>query len=129
MKKFSKQRQAILNCLKNTECHPSAGWLYDNVRKEVPNISLGTVYRNLSELRQSGDIISFTPGDGTERFDGNTNQHYHFYCNSCRSVSDVDIPAFENVDQKAAESLGCEVERHNLIFYGQCRNCMEESNN
>lgn len=125
MKKFSRQRQAILECLKNTDCHPSAGWLYDNVRKEIPNISLGTVYRNLAELRRSGDILAFTPGDGTERFDGNTKPHYHFYCSSCRSVLDVDIPAIEDSDQKAAQALGCEVDYHNLIFYGTCRNCKE----
>ncbi|HHW45978.1 MAG TPA: transcriptional repressor [Clostridiales bacterium] len=125
MKKFSRQRQAILECLKNTNCHPSAGWLYDNVRKEIPNISLGTVYRNLAELSQSGDILSFTPGDGTERFDGNTKPHYHFYCSSCRSVIDVDIPTIEDLDRKAAETLGCEISYHNLIFYGICRNCRE----
>lgn len=123
MKKYSRQRETILKTLQGVTCHPSAMWVYDEVRRELPNISLGTVYRNLSELRRAGEIISFTPGDGTERFDANTAPHYHLYCESCHRVLDIPMPALGELDAAAERESGCTVRRHQLMFYGTCPAC------
>lgn len=123
MKRFSHQREAIHEVLKGVKCHPSANWVYERVRQELPNISLGTVYRNLSELRDEGEIMGFIPADGTERFDANAEQHYHFCCLKCGSVIDIDMPVMSELNQKVRESTGLEAETHNLIFYGLCEKC------
>ncbi len=123
MKRYSQQRETILNIVKATDCHPSAGYVYEHARRTIPNISLGTVYRNLSELRKSGHIISLTPGDGTERFDGNTEDHHHFCCKVCGSVSDIQLPVDKELNQKAQRSSGNRVDFHRTIFYGICRDC------
>ena len=123
MKKYSRQRETILKTLQGVTCHPSASWVYDEVRRELPNISLGTVYRNLSELRKAGEIISFTPGDGTERFDANTAPHYHLYCECCHGVLDIPLSALDELNAAAERASGCKIRRHQLMFYGVCPAC------
>lgn len=127
MKKYSRQRETILKTLRGVICHPSASWIYDQVRKEIPNISLGTIYRNLSELRGAGDIISFTPGDGTERFDANTAPHYHLFCEGCHAVLDIPLPGLTELDREAERESGCRIRRHQLMFYGLCPACKKVS--
>lgn len=89
MKKYSRQREAILSVLYSTETHPTANWVYNQVRETIPNISLGTVYRNLAALNAAGEIISLSVGDGYERFDGNNSRHAHFYCKKCGKITDI----------------------------------------
>ena len=113
----------ILNALRNTKRHPSAGSIYDEVRKELPNISLGTVYRNLAELTACGEILRIDAGDGTERYDGSINPHYHMICRKCHSVSDVEIPYLPELDKKLEEISGAEIEFHSVMFSGTCKNC------
>ena len=127
MRKYSRQRETVLKTLQGVTCHPSASWVYDQVRREIPNISLGTVYRNLSELRNAGEIISFTPGDGTERFDANTSLHYHFFCEGCHAVLDIPLPEYTALNRAAEEESGCLVKRHQLLFYGLCPACRKAS--
>ena len=71
MKNYSRQREAILQVLRSTDTHPSASAVYNEVRKLIPNISLGTVYRNLAALAEDGSVLSLSVGDGYEHFDGN----------------------------------------------------------
>ena len=127
VRKYSRQREIILKTLQGVTCHPSASWIYDQVRREIPNISLGTVYRNLSELRGAGEIISFTPGDGTERFDANTSPHYHFFCESCRAVLDIPLARLTDLDRTVERETGCCIQRHQLMFYGLCPACKKAS--
>ena len=75
--KYSRQRESIKVCLQGRKDHPTADMLYTDVRKEFPNISLGTVYRNLSLLSELGEIKRLTTGDGPDRFDGDTSTHHH----------------------------------------------------
>ena len=89
MKNYSRQREAILEVLRSTDTHPTANWIYNKVREVIPNISLGTVYRNLSALSQSGDILSLNVGDGFEHFDGDTKPHLHLHCRACDSIADA----------------------------------------
>ena len=78
--KYSKQRETIKEYLRSTTEHPTADMVYDKVRETFPNISLGTVYRNLNLLVNEGEAIRISCGDSSERFDGNTSNHYHFMC-------------------------------------------------
>ena len=89
MKNYSRQREAILDVLRSTDTHPTANWIYNKVREVIPSISLGTVYRNLSALSQSGDILSINVGDGFEHFDGDTKPHLHLHCRTCDSITDA----------------------------------------
>ena len=124
--KYSRQREAILNYLHTTRSHPSADMIYEHVREEQPNISLGTVYRNLSKLSASGDILKIDTGSGREHYDGFTHAHYHFVCKTCDKVMDIDMPVIEGVNEQAAKSLGISVDNHSMIFYGRCADCSKK---
>ncbi|MBR5152292.1 MAG: transcriptional repressor [Clostridia bacterium] len=122
-KRYSKQRECILRILSGTTSHPTANWIYDHVREEIPNISLGTVYRNLSNLSQDGAIMRLDVGDGTDRFDANFHPHYHFYCQECRNLLDMELPYDSALDSLAEHAYGAKIAWHNLIFYGCCADC------
>ena len=121
--KRSRQREAILSVLQGTKSHPTANWVYDEVRKMIPNISLGTVYRNLSKLSESGLIQKLDVGEGTDRFDANYEPHYHLYCNFCQRLLDLDLPYDARLNQKAEAIQGTEIQWHQLVFYGKCCDC------
>ncbi|MDR1117294.1 MAG: transcriptional repressor [Oscillospiraceae bacterium] len=123
MKNYSRQREHIIKKLASVKTHPTASEIYDMVRADLPNISLATVYRNLSSLSGAGIIQRIDAGDGTERFDADTATHYHFYCGKCRRVYDLDMPVFSDIDAIAADATGNTVERHTLILYGICKLC------
>lgn len=125
--KGSKQRTAMLELIKSTKSHPDASWLYDKMRAQFPNISLGTVYRNLSVLTGTGDIVSVCTADGTEHYDGDTSEHCHFICRVCHGVSDIALEGAADLN-KLAEKSGVSVEKHSLIFYGVCKRCRDKNN-
>ena len=87
--KHFRKRDAILQCVRSTTTHPSAEWVFENVRHEVPNISLATVYRNLALFKDQGLIVSLGTVKGVERFDGNTDPHVHFICAGCGAILDL----------------------------------------
>lgn len=122
--KYSKQREAIVNYLRSTHSHPSADDIYMEVRKTHPNISLGTIYRNLAQLTQNGVIIKLETGSGKDHYDGFTHKHYHFVCSCCDRVFDINIPEVQNIDKYAEQASGFKVENHTIMFYGQCNDCM-----
>lgn len=121
--KYSKQREALLTLLRSTRSHPSADWLYENLRKDFPNISLGTVYRNLTLLTKNGDIIKIPTHSSKEHFDGFTHTHHHFVCKACDAILDLDIDGMESAKKEAEEKLNAEVDDYSLVFYGICENC------
>ncbi len=84
--KYSRQREAVKEFLASRIDHPTADTVYTNLREKFPNISLGTVYRNLSLLADMGEIIKITTGDGADRFDGRITPHNHFICRKCHKV-------------------------------------------
>ena len=120
--KHSRQREALLDALKSTETHPTADWLYTQLKQDFPNISLGTVYRNLKMLSDNGTIIKLDIGSGVEHYDGFTQDHYHLVCRCCGSVSDIDV-SIESLNEIAQKASGGEISNHSLIFYGKCKNC------
>ena len=123
MARKSKQKEAILRVVKGTMSHPSAGWVHEQVRQEIPNISLGTVYRNLRLLKQGGEIGELElPGLG--RFDGNARDHYHFRCEECGRIFDVDLPMQKAMNERVAQKTGFKVTHHRLEFRGLCRDCI-----
>ena len=120
---MSKQMEAILRCLSSTTSHPTADWVYQSVRREIPNISLGTVYRNLRRLKEEGRIMELDLGSDMSRFDANPKNHYHFRCNKCGHVFDVDEPVDESIDKRVAQKTGFKIDHHVLEFRGLCMDC------
>ena len=86
IRKRSRKRDAILACVRATTCHPSAEWVYQRLKPTIPDLSLGTVYRNLSMFKDEGLVISVGTVGGLERFDGNTKPHTHFVCTPRRAA-------------------------------------------
>ena len=122
-KQFRK-RNAILECLKNTHAHPSAEALFQMLQKEHPDISLATVYRNLTLFKNQGLIQSLGTVNGIERFDANTDPHVHFVCTGCDAVLDfpqVEVPSSLGTD--AEKQTGCQINGCQLTFTGLCQNC------
>ena len=125
---FSRQRQAIVDYLSNTKEHPTADMVYTRVRELYPNVSLGTVYRNLSMFKANGEIISIGTVNGVERFDGNTNPHVHFVCNGCEKVTDLmTIAVPEELNQEVTGLTGGQIDMCHLTFIGQCSQCKKKS--
>ena len=88
--RHSLQRDSIRNVVCSTKCHPTADWVYNEVRKLIPNISLGTVYRNLSQLSDNGLIKTIQDGSVT-RYDGNVTPHHHLKCFRCEDIADINL--------------------------------------
>ena len=123
MQKKTKQREAIMKVLNSTSSHPSAEWIYEQVKKEVPSIGLGTVYRNLRLLKEAGKVCVLPISNDTARFDGNTNRHYHFYCDRCGKILDLDEPIDATIETRIAKKTGLKVTRHHLELGGLCLDC------
>ncbi len=121
--KHSKQRDAILEVLHSTKAHPTADAIYEEVRKKIPNISLGTVYRNLAKLSEDNTIIKVNAGTGVEHFDGTPTPHYHVVCTECGAIDDIDADPLEEVNVWAAKIFKGEIYKHSTIFFGKCERC------
>ena len=122
-KQFRK-RNAILECLKATDLHPSADTVHEMLRAEHPDISLATVYRNLALFKKQGIIQSIGTVNGIERFDANTDPHVHFVCTGCDAVLDfpqVEVPS--SLGNTAEKQTGCHIKGCQLTFTGLCQNC------
>lgn len=120
--KYSRQRECIKNYLCSREDHPTADMIYTSIRREFPNISLGTVYRNLSLLIELGEIQKITT-DGADRFDAKTEPHNHFICKNCRCVLDVMVPLEDPVPKIDRLWEYGDVEECRFEFRGICKNC------
>jgi len=124
-----RKRNAIYDCLCQSKAHPSAETIYTQLKPTIPDLSLGTVYRNLHLFKEQGQAISVATVNGVERFDGNTSPHVHFICTSCSAVIDLEEMAVPQALTESAESLmGGTVRECNLSFTGTCRNCNQKLN-
>ncbi len=124
-KKHFRKRDAILTCLRQTTTHPSADWIYNQLKPQIPDLSLGTVYRNLTLFKEQGLVRSVGTVDGTERFDGRTDPHVHFICSCCGGVQDLDRVQLPASLEESAHPCGL-VESFQLTFTGRCRDCLEK---
>lgn len=123
-KQFRK-RSAILACLRASHAHPSAEALYAQLKPDYPDISLGTVYRNLALFKREGIIASVGTVDGVERFDGDTRPHTHFICTHCGMISDLPgLPLPAEFSADAERRCGGRVESCRLSFAGICEKCL-----
>lgn len=125
--KRSKQRDSIKEFLASRKDHPTADVVYMNVRQSFPNISLGTVYRNLTLLADIGEITRLRVGDGIDHFDYDTSPHYHFVCSECGCVSDLSLPVTGQMTEAARKGFEGEIEGQITYFYGRCNNCIQKS--
>lgn len=123
MIKHSKQRDAILEELRSRKDHPTAEELYFSLKADYPNLSLGTVYRNLNLLSEESIILKI-PSDGADRFDATKENHYHFRCMECGKISDIDFPVIDNIENNAQKFSDGKILTHELMFVGLCKNCL-----
>ena len=122
-KQFRK-RNAILECLRSTDLHPSAETVHEMLRQEHPDISLATVYRNLALFKRQGLIQSLGTVNGVERFDANNAPHVHFVCTGCDAVMDLpQVAVPQALGTTAEETTGCRVDGCQLTFSGLCQSC------
>lgn len=123
--RMTKQRQLILEELHKVKTHPTADDMYQMLRKRMPKISLGTVYRNLEILSESGIIQKIDVGGTQKRFDADTSIHYHVRCTMCGRVADLDFEPYRDVEAEAAKLTDFTILRHRLEFMGICPECRE----
>jgi len=125
--KYSRQREAIKEFLATRCDHPTADVIYQNIKMTYPNISLGTVYRNLNLLSDMGEIIKITAGDGKDHFDGNPMPHNHFVCKECGSVMDLHMDNIDHIKTTAGQYFNGEIDGYTVIFRGRCGSCIKKS--
>ncbi len=127
--RMTKQRKVVLEELKKTTAHPTADELYEVVRKRLPNISLGTVYRNLEILSACGEALKLDLGEGKKRFDARMDPHYHFRCVKCGGVFDVPyVPLEEEIEERFKDVVNFKITGVQIHFDGICEACLKEMN-
>jgi Fur family peroxide stress response transcriptional regulator len=131
-RKHSKKRDAILRVIRSTTSHPGAQWIYDQLKPSIPDLSLGTVYRNINIFREEGKVASLGVVQGEERFDGRVSPHPHLVCSRCGRVLDLPCPAPEAlklIAETRAEEGGTvpdfTIDYRKTVFYGLCKKCGE----
>jgi len=121
-----KKRNAILSYLQHTNAHPSAETIYSDLKAEIPDLSMGTVYRNLKLFQQQGLVSCIATVHGVERFDANADPHVHFFYEGCDAVIDLHkLSTPQALCCEAEASIGCTVSGCQLSFTGRCRSCLE----
>lgn len=128
IQRMTRQKKIILDVLRSVKTHPTAEWIYQEARQQIPGLSLGTVYRNLNLLRDNGEIMELNYGSSQSHFDGTAANHYHFQCRDCGGVYDLDLPLIKNIETKAAGINGHHIEGHRLEFFGICEACLAHRN-
>ena len=124
--RLTTQRQIILEELSKVTSHPTANEVYDMVRKRLPRIGLGTVYRNLELMAESGVILKLEVGGTQKRFDATTDSHYHVRCTSCDRVDDMDIPVQFHINEIAGNNSEYTILGHHIEFSGICEDCQKK---
>lgn len=128
MIKRSKQRESIKAFLSGRTDHPTAEFIYSHLREEMPNLSLGTVYRNLALLTELGEIQKISTGIGPDHFDGNPKPHNHFTCTCCGKLIDLEMENINYIDDIAADGFPGQIRGHVTYFYGECPSCLDSHN-
>lgn len=124
--RFSKKRQAIYDALMASYAHPSAEDLYHTLKPNYPDLSLGTVYRNLKSMVAGGDVVCVANVDGKDRFDAHIEPHAHLVCRECGIVLDLPMTdALSDECRHIAIMLDVSIEPHSLRFFGLCKNCKD----
>jgi Fur family transcriptional regulator, peroxide stress response regulator len=119
----SHQRARILAWLRETDSHPTAAQVWEALLRELPHLSLGTVYRNLEVLVSDGVVAEVPWAGGGVRYDGNLKPHHHFICESCGKIDDLHLQAPPELARKLRRSRGRTARRIRIEFYGLCESC------
>jgi len=122
--RHSKQRARILELLHHTKSHPTAIMIFEDLRREIPSLSLGNVYRNLNILVEQSLIRELKMGSTYDRYDGTVAPHYHFICETCGEISDLELPHDAALNGKVQKLTKGRVNYHRLEFYGTCAKCL-----
>ena len=121
--KYSKQREMIYNCIKDNPMHLTADAIYEMLKKDNPNLSLGTVYRNLSQLADHDMIRKVSIPGYPDRFDGTLEDHFHFLCLECGEVQDLFIQEVYGIGSVVEQSTGADISKCEMAFKGVCPKC------
>ncbi|MEG2848481.1 MAG: transcriptional repressor [Bacilli bacterium] len=130
--RYSVQREKILEFVTKSSEHPTADIVYKNLRREMPNLSLGTVYRNLTSLARIGKIKKITVANGSDHYDKTLENHYHILCNKCKKLYDiyfndtVDIEKVSDLEKSINNENGCKISNIDIMFYGICNKCLSK---
>ncbi len=129
-RKYSKKREAILDVIKSTDSHPTAEWIYNKVKPLYPDLSLGTVYRNLNLFEQNGDVRCITTFNGKDRYDADLDSHSHFICTECNSILDISSPlSVQELLSQIKENNNLSPSSYSLTIYGSCKDCEKKTKN
>ncbi len=124
--KYSRQRESIHEYLNQSYEHPTADMVYSHVRESFPQISLGTVYRNLNLLTDMGHIIKITTPSGGDRFDAHLMPHNHFICDCCGAITDLKITPITTIQSLSGDAFDGTIESHSTVFFGKCKSCVNQ---
>lgn len=119
---YSSKREAIFKTIASTKSHPSAAWVYEQLKDDIPNLSLGTVYRNIALFKEQGKIITVATVNGEERIDADVSDHAHFVCEQCSKVYDLDSTKLAYFEDELTQD-GYLINRKNVVFHGVCCEC------
>lgn len=126
---FSRQREIIYEQVMKYPTHPTAEEVYRSLKNDNPNLSLGTVYRNLNQLSEAGMLLKIPIADGSNRFDGRTDCHYHMICEKCRRVFDVELNCLDDIPALVKAQSGHQITRVTLNLKGICSECSKKEQN
>jgi len=122
-RKRSRQRECMLEWLRETDSHPTAAEIHTRLLPEMPSLSLATVYRNLEVLVSDGDLDEVQSRIGAARYDGNLEPHHHFNCERCGRILDIDLPTPQGLAKRLSDAHGLASKRVRMSFFGLCRDC------
>ncbi|MBP7736477.1 MAG: transcriptional repressor [Spirochaetes bacterium] len=125
IRRKSRQRERICEFIRSRMDHPTAQHVYDALKKEMPSLSLGNVYRNISILVEEGRLTRREFGDGMEHYDAIPGLHYHFICDTCKTVTDFPMTVQDLITKKAREMTKSHISGHTIQFYGICDKCLK----
>ncbi len=121
--RMTNQKLQILEFIQETDKHPTAQEVYQEVRKKLPKISKATVYRNLKSLAEKGSIKKLDIGQKEIRWDGNANPHHHFICNKCDRIIEVNLADIWQIEERLEEKYSLKLEDYSIIARGLCDFC------
>jgi Fe2+ or Zn2+ uptake regulation protein len=125
--RMTPQRKVVLEELRRLDSHPSADEIYEAVRKRIPRISLGTVYRNLEILTELGEIQKLELAGTMNRFDWDTNKHYHIRCVECGKIENAPLAPLNQIEDELYGSTVFDIIGHRLEFVGLCPACSKKA--
>ncbi len=126
MRRNTIQASLVLEAVKKLQCHATADEIYNEIVRDYPTISRGTVYRNLQRLCEMGEIRKREIPGGADRFDHLCSDHYHVRCIKCGRVFDVDMEHIPDLEEHVRDAHGFSFTGHDIIFQGVCPECRDD---